>query len=44
MKKTSAHTFKYNGKWYKVSIKVEEMYLDIRKSKKKCKRQWIYEC
>ena len=20
-KKTSAHTFKYNGKWYKVSIK-----------------------
>ena len=29
MKKTSAHTFKYNGKWYKVSIKVEEMYLDM---------------
>jgi hypothetical protein len=25
-KKTSAHTFKYNGKWYKVSIKVEEVY------------------
>src|SRR5919204_5962878 len=22
--KTSAHTFKYDGKWYKVSIKVEE--------------------
>ena len=27
-KKTSAHTFKYNGKWYKVSIKVEEVSLD----------------
>jgi hypothetical protein len=26
--KTSAHTFKYNGKWYKVSIKVEEVSLD----------------
>jgi hypothetical protein len=25
-KKTSIHTFKYNGKWYKVSIKVEEVY------------------
>jgi hypothetical protein len=24
-KKTSAHTFKYNGKWYKLSIKVEEV-------------------
>jgi hypothetical protein len=28
IKKTSAHTFKYNGKWYKVSIKVEELSLD----------------
>ena len=28
-KKTSAHTFKYNGKWYKLSIKVEEVPLDI---------------
>jgi hypothetical protein len=27
--KTSAHTFKYNGKWYKLSIKVEEVPLDI---------------
>jgi hypothetical protein len=27
-KKTSAHTFKYDGKWYKVSIKVEELFLD----------------
>jgi hypothetical protein len=27
-KKTSAHTFKYNGKWYKLSIKVEEVSLD----------------
>src|SRR5919198_5127444 len=26
-KKTSAHTFKYDGKWYKVSIKVEELSL-----------------
>jgi hypothetical protein len=26
-KKTSAHTFKYDGKWYKVSIKVEELFL-----------------
>jgi hypothetical protein len=23
MKKTSAHTFKYHGKWYKLSIKVD---------------------
>jgi hypothetical protein len=28
IKKTSAHTFKYDGKWYKVSIKVEELSLD----------------
>jgi hypothetical protein len=27
-KKTSAHTFRYDGKWYKVSIKVEELFLD----------------
>ena len=26
--KTSAHTFKYDGKRYKVSIKVEEVSLD----------------
>jgi hypothetical protein len=26
--KTSAHTFKYDGKWYRVSIKVEEVSLD----------------
>jgi hypothetical protein len=29
MRKTSAHTFKYNGKWYKVSIKVEALSLDM---------------
>jgi hypothetical protein len=23
--KTSSHTFKYDGKWYKLSIKVEEL-------------------
>ena len=27
-KKTSAHTFKYDGKWYKLSIKVEELSFD----------------
>lgn len=26
--KTSAHTFKYNDKWYKLSVKVEELSLD----------------
>ena len=26
--KTSAHTFKYDGKWYKLSVKVEELSLD----------------
>jgi hypothetical protein len=26
--KTSSHTFKYHGKWYKLSIKVEELSLD----------------
>ena len=26
--KTSVHTFKYDGKWYKLSIKVEELSLD----------------
>ena len=26
--KSSAHTFKYDGKWYKLSIKVEELSLD----------------
>jgi hypothetical protein len=25
-KKTSAHTFKYGGKWYKLSIKLEEVF------------------
>ncbi|MFL6406730.1 MAG: hypothetical protein ACJ71F_06635 [Nitrososphaeraceae archaeon] len=25
--KTSSHTFKYDGKWYKLSIKVEELSL-----------------
>jgi hypothetical protein len=29
MRKTSAQTFKYDGKWYKVSIKVEELSLDM---------------
>jgi hypothetical protein len=28
-KKISAHTFKYDGKWYKVSIKVEELSFDM---------------
>jgi hypothetical protein len=28
-KKTSAHTFKYDGKWYKVSIKIEALSLDM---------------
>jgi hypothetical protein len=27
-KKTSVHTFKYDGKWYKLSVKVEELSLD----------------
>jgi len=26
--KTSSHTFKYDGKWYKLSIKVEELSID----------------
>ena len=26
--KTSFHTFKYDGKWYKLSIKVEEVKVD----------------
>jgi hypothetical protein len=26
--KTSSHTFKYDGKWYKLSIKVEELSSD----------------
>jgi hypothetical protein len=30
--KTSAHTFKYDGKWYKLSIKVEELSLDSNSS------------
>jgi len=30
MKKTSAHTFKYGDKWYKLSIKVEELSLDSK--------------
>ena len=25
---TSAHTFKYDCKWYKISIKIEEISLD----------------
>ena len=27
-KKVSAHAFKHNGKWYKVSIKVEQVSVD----------------
>ena len=30
--KTSAHTFKYGGKWYKLSIKVEELSLNSSSS------------
>ena len=26
--KTSSHTFKYDGKWYKLSVKVEKLSLD----------------
>ena len=26
--KTSSHTFKYDGKWYNLSVKVEELWLD----------------
>ncbi|MFL6400926.1 MAG: hypothetical protein ACJ72J_15280 [Nitrososphaeraceae archaeon] len=26
--KTSSHTFKYDGKWYKLSIKLEELSSD----------------
>jgi hypothetical protein len=44
IKKTSAHTFKYNGKWYKVSIKVEEVSLDRDNNAVKlvhiCSNQW----
>ena len=29
-KKISAHTFKYDGKWYKLSIKVKELSLDSK--------------
>ena len=29
-KKRSAHTFKYGDKWYKLSIKVEELSLDSK--------------
>jgi hypothetical protein len=28
--KTSAHTFKYDGKWYRLSLKVEELSLDSK--------------
>jgi hypothetical protein len=28
--KTSAHTFKYDGKWYGLSLKVEELSLDSK--------------
>ena len=28
--KTSSHTFKYDGKWYKISVKVEELSLDSK--------------
>ena len=28
--KTSSHTFKYDGKWYKLSIKVEELSLNSK--------------
>jgi hypothetical protein len=30
--KTSAHTFKYDGKWYKLSIKVEKLSLNSSSS------------
>jgi hypothetical protein len=30
--KTSSHTFKYDGKWYKLSIKVEELSLGSSKN------------
>jgi hypothetical protein len=30
--KISSHTFKYDGKWYKLSIKVEELSLNSSKN------------
>jgi hypothetical protein len=29
-KKGSTHVFKHNNKWYKVSVKIEELMVDIR--------------
>jgi hypothetical protein len=37
--KTSAHTFKYDGKWYKLSIKVEELSLDSSSNNDSVKSQ-----
>jgi hypothetical protein len=28
--KTSSHTFKYDGKWYMLSVKLEELSLDSK--------------
>jgi hypothetical protein len=32
--KGSTHVFKHNNKWYKVSVKVEELMVDIRQDMK----------
>jgi hypothetical protein len=34
-----AHTFKYDGKWYKLSIKVEELSLDSGSNYKSLKTE-----
>jgi hypothetical protein len=37
--KISAHTFKYDGKWYKLSVKLEELSLDSSSNNESVKSQ-----
>jgi hemolysin activation/secretion protein len=37
--KTSSYTFKYDGKWYRLSVKVEELPLDSSSNNDSVKAQ-----
>jgi hypothetical protein len=42
-KKGSTHVFKHNNKWYKVSVKIEELMVDISQDLKEQEDDGVYE-
>jgi hypothetical protein len=42
-KKGSTHVFKHNNKWYKVSVNIEELMVDISQDLKEQEDDGVYE-